>query len=92
MADDGLRLRITGTAPLAPAVTRARQYSIELFANHLLNELADSLANAGFDRIKPIVQKCGRSCSGRLRSYRLRGNACHGVVSSPARQRRVIRG
>jgi len=42
-------------------------------------------ADLGLDRIKPIVKKVGRRRGFRLQGIRLRGNARHGVVSSPTR-------
>jgi hypothetical protein len=55
-----------------------------------LDEFANPIAQASLDRIKPVVEKVSRGLG--LRKLRLRGIACHGVVSSPALQRRMIRG
>jgi len=41
---------------------------------------------------KPVVEKVGGGVRCRLEGIRLRGNVCHGVVSVPALQRRMIRG
>ena len=78
--------------PYPPAVARTRQYGVELAANHLFDELSHPRAQAGLDRIEPIVEKMGGTIDSWLRRLRHRGNARHGVVSRPALQRRVIRG
>jgi hypothetical protein len=44
------------------------------------------------DRIEPIVEKVGSGLGFKLQGTRLRGIACHGVVSSPALQGQMIRG
>jgi hypothetical protein len=69
----------------APAIARARQNRIKFAANHLFDQPANPVADPGFDRIKPIVEKMGVTFGRRLRNLRLRGNAGHGVVSCPAR-------
>jgi hypothetical protein len=56
------------------------------------DEFANPIAQASLDRIKPVVEKVSRSLGLGLRKLRLRGIAYHGVVSSPALQRRMIRG
>ncbi len=42
--------------------------------------------------VKPVVEKVGGGVACRLEGIRLRGEFCHGVVSVPALQRRMIRG
>src|SRR5438105_665960 len=42
------------------------------------------IAQAGFDRIKPIVEKMDRRPGFRLQSHRLRAIVAHGVVSTGA--------
>src|SRR4029077_11341893 len=68
------------------------KHGVELAADHLFDELADPSAHLGLDRIKPVVEKINSHLGCRLRRIRLRGSARHGVVSSPALQRRMIRG
>ena len=77
---------------LATSITRTRQNSIELAADQFFNELPSPVAHRGLDRIEPIVEKSGRSIARGLRRIRLRDSVRHGVVSSPALQRRMIRG
>src|SRR5215471_19518958 len=76
----------------APTVSPAHQCRIELALNHSLNKFAHPIAYPSFDRIEPVVEQINRCVGGRLRGIRLRANAHHGVVSSPAHQRRMIRG
>src|SRR5258705_10700647 len=49
----------------------------------IMDELANPLAHPGLNRIEPIVEKINSRFRRGLRGIRLRGNACHGVVSSP---------
>jgi ribosomal protein L22 len=77
---------------LASTVTRAGKHSVELAADHLFDELTRPSAHLGLDRIKLVVEKINSHLGCRLRRIRLRGSARHGVVSSPALQRRMIRG
>jgi hypothetical protein len=73
-------------------VARARQHGVELAADQLFDKPARPSPHLGLDRIKPVVEKINSHLGCRLRRIRLRGNACHGVVSSPTLQRRMIRG
>jgi hypothetical protein len=57
-----------------------------------MDEFANPIAQASFDRVKPIVEKVDSRPALGLRRLGLRGNVRHGVVSSPALQRRMIRG
>jgi ribosomal protein L22 len=77
---------------LASPVTRACQHSVELPADQLFDELARSSPHLGLDRIEPVVEKINSHLGRWLQRIRLRGNARHGVVSSPALQRWMIRG
>src|SRR5439155_10564995 len=70
----------------------ASKRRVQLSANERLDELANPLAQAALDRIKPVVEKVGGGVGCRLERIRLHGNVCHGVVSVPALQRRMIRG
>ena len=56
-----------------------------------MDEFPNPIAKASFDRVKPSVEKVDGCLGCRLR-LKLRGNVRHGVVSSPALQRRMIRG
>src|SRR6267142_4889421 len=76
--------RILGSLLWAAGVARARQCRLELGLDHRLDELAHPIAQAGFDRIKPIVEKMGRRLGCRLQGHRLRAIVGHGVVSTGA--------
>src|SRR5215216_4668878 len=71
-----------------PGVARARQSAGELLLDHRLNEAAYPRAKAILDRIEPAVEKQILGLTGTSR----RGIARHGVVSSPALQRRNQQG
>jgi hypothetical protein len=79
-------------ARLAPSITWPDQCGVELAANQLFDELPRPIANLRLDRIEPIVEKLGSRVCFTLRGISLRDTAGHGVVSGPARQRRMIRG
>jgi hypothetical protein len=61
-------------------------------ASALFDEPTRPSAHLDLDRIKPVVEKINSHLDCRLRRIRLRGSARHSVVSSPALQRRMIRG
>ena len=65
------------------SVARPRQRHVELALDHGMDEFANPIAQATFDRIKPVVEKINSPLATTLRGIRLRGNACHGVVSNP---------
>jgi len=92
VANDPARILAVVSRPYAPAIARARQDRVELAANHLLDELPHTAADPSLNRIKPVVEKVACRLGQGLRGFKLRGNACHGVVSGPALQRRMIRG
>jgi hypothetical protein len=75
-----------------PTVARPCQRRFKLLAHQLFDEPTDTPADLGLNRINPVVEKMDCSLALRLQRLRLRGNARHGVVSSPALQRRMIRG
>jgi hypothetical protein len=77
---------------LTSPITWACQHSVELAADQLFDELTRSSPHFGLNRIKPVVEKINSHLGRRLQRIRLRGNARHGVVSSPTLQRRMIRG
>src|SRR4029077_18284106 len=70
----------------------ASERRVQLSANERLDELANPFAQTVLDRIKPVVEKLGGGVRCRLKRISLHGNVCHGVVSVPALQRRMIRG
>jgi hypothetical protein len=74
------------------SVARPRQRNVQLALDHGMDEFANPIAQASFNRVKPIVEKVDSRFGCRLRRLKLRGNARHGVVSCPALQRRMIRG
>src|SRR3954451_21690712 len=89
MASDTARaLSILGTCFGPASVARARERRLELALNHRLDELAHPVAQAGFDRIKPIVEKIDRRLGCRVQDRRYRAIVGHGVVprcaSTPA--------
>jgi hypothetical protein len=91
-ADANRVLAIAAQRPHGASVARPRQSRFQLALEHGLDEFANPIAQASLDRIKPVVEKVSRRLGLGLRKLRLRGIACHGVVSSPALQRRMIRG
>ena len=78
----------------APAITGTRQNGVELVANELFDKSPHLLTQGRLDRIEPVAttKKLGTRFTCRLRTFKRRANAGHGVVSRPALQRRVIRG
>jgi hypothetical protein len=91
-ADANRALAIAAQWLHAASVAGPRQSRFQLALEHALDEFANPIAQASLDRIKPVVEKLSRSLGLRLRKLRLHGIACHGVVSNPALQRRMIRG
>ena len=83
----GDRARRSATLPLGfrlAAIARPAQRCFELALDHRLNEFAHPLAQTGFDRIKPIVEKMYRCLGWQLQSRRLRAIVAHGAVSTGA--------
>src|SRR6185437_497917 len=89
MANDACR---AGVIILGPPIPWACKHRVQFTANKRLDELTNPFAYTDLDWIKPVVEKVGGGVRCRLEGIRLRGNVCHGVVSVPARQRRIIRG
>src|SRR6185437_11439278 len=89
MANDACR---AGVIILGPPMPWACKHRVQFTANKRLDELANPFAYTDLDWIKPVVEKVGGGVRCRLEGIRLRGNVCHGVVSVPALQRRMIRG
>src|SRR6185312_1408031 len=81
-----------GVIILGPPIPWACKHRVQFTANKRLDELANPFAYTDLDWIKPVVEKVGGGVRCRLEGIRLRGNVCHGVVSVPALQRRMIRG
>jgi len=75
-----------------PPITRTGKHRIQLRLQHRLNEVAHPLAQAGFDRVEPIVEKIGGSLSPTMIDIGIQSSYGHGVVSCPTLQRRMIRG
>src|SRR5207245_1349666 len=65
-SDTARALSILGICFGAASVARARERRLELALDHRLDELAHPVAQAGFDRIKPIVEKIDRRLGCRL--------------------------
>src|ERR1700733_11513773 len=89
MANDACR---TGVIILGPPIPWACKHRVQFTANKRLDQLANPFAYTDLDWIKPVFEKVGGGVRCRLEGIRLRGNVCHGVVSVPALQRRMIRG
>ena len=70
-----------------PCIARARKSCIKLAPDQRLDKIADSIAQAGFDRVKPVVEEINRRLLLRLIGITHRGSPHHGVVSCPAHQR-----
>ena len=66
-------------------VARPQQRHVQLALDHGLDKFANPIAQATFDRIKPVVEKMNSRLACRLLGIRLRGNACHGVVPDDSR-------
>src|SRR6267378_8216900 len=82
--------RILGSLLWAAGVARARQCRLELGLDHRLDEFTHPIAQADFDRIKPIVEKMDRRLSLRLQGCRVRVIAGHGVVSTGAQNAGIV--
>src|ERR1700731_2925090 len=83
-SDTARAIGILGSLLWATGIARARQCRLELSLDHRLDELAHPIAQADFDRIKPIVEKMDRRLGLRLQGCRVRAIAGHGVVSTGA--------
>src|SRR5580704_2351567 len=83
-SDTARAIGILGSLLWATGIARARQCRLELSLDHRLDELAHPIAQADFDRIKPIVEKMHRRLGLRLQGCRVRATAGHGVVSTGA--------
>src|SRR6202048_216669 len=83
-SDTARAISILASLLWAAGVAGARQYRLELSLDHRLDELAHPIAQADFDRIKPIVEKMHRRLGLRLQGCRVRAIAGHGVVSTGA--------
>jgi len=75
---------ILGILLWAAGVPRTRQCYLELAFDHRLDKLTHPIAQAGFDRIKPIVKKMHRRLGFRLQGRRARAIVAHGVGSTGA--------
>src|SRR5580693_5909063 len=82
--DTARAIVILGSLLWATGIARARQCRLELSLDHRLDELAHPIAQADFDRIKPIVEKMDRRLGLRLQGCRVRAIAGHRVVSTGA--------
>jgi hypothetical protein len=65
-SDTARTISIRGSLLLVAGVAGARQCRLELDLDHRLDELAHPIAQADFDRIKPIVEKMDRRLGLRL--------------------------
>jgi hypothetical protein len=77
-------IAILGTCLCTAGVTRSAQRCIELAFDHLLDEPAHAIAQTGFDRNKPIIEKTDRRRGFQLLARRIRAINRHGVVSTGA--------
>ena len=82
---DAHRLLRTVTRRLAAAgVARAAERLVELGLEHGLQEFASSIAQPGFDRVEPVVEKVLCRLDFRLWQARRRVMVRHGVISAGA--------
>src|SRR6266536_4210996 len=70
------------TVQTPAAVTRPRQQNVELAFEHGMEEVANPIAKASFDRVEPVVEKMYRRLGFGLRQARRRAIARHGVISA----------
>ena len=78
---------ISGNSLWPAAVARPGERRLEFAFDHRLDELAHPAAQAGFDRVKPVVEKKNRGLGFQLQGRRLRAIA--GMAwSPPTRERR----
>jgi hypothetical protein len=84
-------LRVAARHPRVTTVARPRQRQAEFSLDHQMNEFPNSIRRPVSIGSKPIAEKVD-SCLGCRLRLKLRGNVRHGVVSSPALQRLMIRG
>src|ERR1700737_284266 len=83
-SDTARAISILASLLWAGGVAGARQWRRERRPDPRLDELAHPIAQADFDRIKPIVEKMDRRLGLRLQGCRVRAIAGHGVVSTGA--------
>ena len=88
VADDLGRHVIAALARRPSRIARPGERRIQLARDHRLDEIANPIPQGRFDRVEPVVKERHRLSALGLRGFPLRGRARHGVVSSPARQRR----
>src|SRR5204863_1330791 len=60
------------------------KHLVELGFEHGLQERANSIAKARFDRVEPVVEKLAARLNIRQQRARGRAMACHGVISAGA--------
>ena len=53
-----------------PGIARAGKSRVELAPDHRLDEIANPIAQAGLDRIKPVVEEINRRLGLRLNGHR----------------------
>ncbi len=78
-AGDAIRAAIIGFA--SSSIARTGENRVELGLKHRFDEAAHPVAQASFDRIKPVVKKIGGVFSSRLCRTGLHDIVLHGVVS-----------
>ena len=71
-SDAARAISILASLLWAAGVAGARQYRLELGLDHRLDELAHPIAQADFDRIKPLIQKTDRNLGVRTQNRQLR--------------------
>src|SRR5215470_3733077 len=76
-SDTARAISILASLLWAAGVAGARQCRLELGLDHRLDELAHPIAQADFDRIKPIVEKMDRRLGLRLQGCPGRHLALH---------------
>jgi hypothetical protein len=73
---------VTRPAPRRLSISRAAKGGIQFCFNDLLDKTSNPFAQAGLDRIEPVVKEVNSPITVRLRSLGLHGSIRHGVVSS----------
>src|SRR5882672_10510810 len=89
-SDTARAISILASLLWAAGVAGARQCRLELGLDHRLDELTHPIAQADFDRIKPIVEEMDRRLGLRLQGCRVRAIAGHGVVSTGAQNAGIV--
>ena len=89
MADEACLSAVT---ILSAPISRASERRVELTPDQFFDEPSHPIAHTALDRIKPVIEKVGRSLVSRREKSVPVVTLIMALVSVPALQRRVIRG